>query len=190
MDSDNAEPVSATFLQSEPGPKGGLTVELSVPLADFPWLEEDADNGFRVYVSPVPYSSRQSPLTAPHGAETFIKISTTKHKLAQKCSPYQRLNAVDSKRIWVYYDPEGFSCAFQDMVDSIWSFGQCEVPSYLRRPASNETCSPNFVYSMTRMVSMGDLGTSFGIENSKDFSANKVSFQDLCRPRPRPSYNN
>lgn len=134
-------PSASTLRQTKPGPNGGLTVELDVPVDEFPWLEDDADHGYRVYVNPVPYSVLQIPLGAPAGAETHISVKLGKQVQSRNCAEYNRL----SKNSFIYYDPEGYGCAVEAPIKLSRKYFSCEIPLYLFRPNASTVCGP-FVY--------------------------------------------
>src|SRR5688500_7697761 len=105
-------------------------------LENYPWMEDDVDNGFRVYVSPVPYIVVQSLKGAPDGAETFVKVVASKRTLATNCVEYNHLNTVwNGGEGWddvSYYDPEGSVCV-RHLVTMMSKYTSCLMPGYTFR---------------------------------------------------------
>lgn len=90
-------------------------MELATLLNDTVWLDDIIGNGYKVFVSPAAYNDMYSPMGAPHGAETFIKVTPTKHVLSQNCHP----NGSPKINDGFVDDPEGYSCTYQGVVDQI-----------------------------------------------------------------------
>lgn len=147
FDSDNAVPSTKTITQTRPGPDGGLTIETSLSLKDFPWLEDDAHNGFLVIVSPIPITAVTSPVAASHGAETFVKITAERRKLATRCSGHNKLSMPGGT--FMYYDPYGISCSAREFMKTAYLGALCDIPSYLFRPNITTACDPFPIYLIT-----------------------------------------
>lgn len=151
-DSDNAQPTSSTFRQIVTGPRGGLSIELSAALEDFPWLNEDAENGFKVYIDPTPFAALLSPLTAPHAAETFIKVAPSLHSLAADCASPGRLSRMKHPQL-VYHDPEGYGCSIEHFAEHILAHGGCYSPGYTFKPNTSVVCTPTFLAALSKVIS-------------------------------------
>lgn len=151
-------------------------MEAEVNVEHFPMLDEDAQNGFRVYASAHPFSYAISPAVAPHGAVTFIKMSSSKYQLVHNCVPHgdSRIRRPD----FMYYDPQGFSCIAKTMMKLLRKVIQCDTPLFLHRPNNTMVCNPTILYFGTRIFTAEDAMSVFGeLENEAVLTvALKVSF--------------
>lgn len=157
MDNDNAVPVPSTYRQVRPGHLGGLTIEASIDLDEFPWLEDDIPDGFRILIDPTPYTLQASPVAAPHAAETFVKITPAMHSLAVNCAPFGHLASVTDAEALDFdpavkqlaYDPTGTNCNGGNLQRIVHEQLNCYPPVYLNRPNSSAVCSPWAMYMLT-----------------------------------------
>lgn len=162
-------------------------IEASVSVQEFPWLESDAQNGFRVYVNPVPYTAIQSPLTAPHAAETFIKVTPSLHSLAGNCVGSGHLSTAGGG----FYDPEGMNCVGEKLEDVIYEFFSCRTATYVSKPNSSSVCGPLATWVLTSALS-SDMTGVVQDEQINAISMDRVSF--FLGPSPplyafiRPSF--
>lgn len=119
-----------------------MTVELGLSLNGSSWITDVLGNGYKIIVGPVPYIDVQSPLGAPHGAETFVKVAATKHILAQNCAPYGKLELKNPDFLSKNYDPEGSTCAMESVGLALRKYVSCRTPSHMYRLNSSDVCSP------------------------------------------------
>lgn len=151
FDSDNAEHSDLTFQQTRPGPLGGLEISASLSTDEFPMLESDADNGFKIYVNAVPVGLLLSPVTAPHGSTTHVQVKPRKRYLAKTCAPHGHLLKMD---LVPYHDPEGIAECLQGLLSLFKKFEPCLLPVYGMKPNSSAICSPHMVYMISNAVAL------------------------------------
>lgn len=147
-------------------------METKLPLEEFPWLENDRPNGFRVYVDATPYEFGQSPAAASNGAETFIKVKPEFRVLSTNCAEYNHLAL---KRNGFYFDPEGFACTAIVAVSVARKYFSCDYLQYLFRPNATTACSPIAFNIATSKLAAGDFDFAFDI----NAQSSAISFQML-----------
>lgn len=142
FDSDNAAPSNKTIHQTRPGPAGGLFVEASFKTDEFPWLEQDAHNGFRVYVNHASFTGKYSPVAAPHASEIFVKVTPTMQSVSQNCAPYGHLSGTE----FGYHDPKGENCIGQEGAATLIRLSGCATAVYTYKPNASIVCGPMTMY--------------------------------------------
>lgn len=102
----------------------------------------------------------QSPVTAPHGSETFVKVIPTMHSLADECAPPGHLKrtsrgakAAEYLEHPVAYDPEGVSCFILTLNVYHLEWLGCVAPFFTFIPIVSVACSPKTLYMSTSVLS-------------------------------------
>lgn len=143
FDSDNAVPSNRTVHQTRSGPRGGLYVEASLPLEDFPMLGDDADNGFKVFVNANPYTLVQSPVVAPDRAVTYVKVTPARRMLASNCASHGNLKSDIQAP---YHDPDGIGTHFDLIQKLVYRTYGCNSLAYQYVPNGTVVCSPYIMF--------------------------------------------
>lgn len=146
----------------------------SLSLHDFPWLEDVIGDGFRVYVGPSLATTVQSPVAAPNGAATFVKVTPSMRQLSARCAGVNQLSA---RRNFMHHDPEGASCAVSDATSTAQFVTKCTFAVYSNRPNSTVVCDPWSLFIGLTLVFTPDMEAFFAeSSNTASVGASKVSF--------------
>lgn len=116
-------------------------------------LENDADNGYKVYVHATAVGMLLSPVTAPHGSTTHIQVKPSKRYLAKDCSPHGHLIKTDVTSM--YHDPDGIVDTGEAIGKMIMSnVAVCRLPIYAMKADNESVCSPHLIYVVSYVVTL------------------------------------